>query len=154
VELYLVRHAIALDALPGQSDHERPLSNEGIEKFKRCVKGLGKLGIELDHIYYSPKLRTVQTAKLLTPLLKGNSEANPWLATPPSAELLAGLRGNSVALVGHEPWMGELCSWLLSGQPGEHFPFKKGGLAHLRGTPKPGQMSLVAFLPPAVLREL
>ena len=151
----MVRHALALDALPGQSDDARPLSEEGVEKFKRCVQGLGKLKVELDRIYFSPKLRAVQTAELLMPLLKGEAEVNPWLAQPPAEELLAALKGEAIALVGHEPWMGDLCAWLVSGQKrGEWFSFKKGGVAHLSGVPKPEQMHLVSFLPPSLMRSI
>jgi phosphohistidine phosphatase len=61
-----------------------------------------------------------------------------------------------VALVGHEPWMGELVAWLTTGAPphGSVFAFKRGGVAWLEGQPQPGQMVLQAFLPPKVLREL
>jgi phosphohistidine phosphatase len=154
VELYLVRHAIAVDAVPGQSDDSRPLSKEGVEKFQRCVQGLGKLGVELDQLYFSPKLRTVQTAELLGPLLVGEAQATPWLAQPPGEQLLGLLSGERIALVGHEPWIGELCAWLMTGQRGLAFPFKKGGVAHLSGTPRPGQMRLGSFLPPAVMRSI
>lgn len=150
-----MRHAIALDALPGQSDDARPLSKEGVEKFKRCVQGLRRLEVELDRIYYSPKVRAVQTADLLMPLLKGEAGVMPWLAAPPTEDLLVGLEGELVAVVGHEPWMGELCAWLVSGQKrGQNFPFKKGGIAHLSGLARPGQMHLVAFLPPSILRAI
>ncbi|MER3444431.1 MAG: phosphohistidine phosphatase SixA [Meiothermus sp.] len=157
MKLFLVRHAIAADALPGQDDDARPLTPEGIERFGRMVRALEKLSVGFDRIYFSPKLRAVQTADLLMPLLEGEAEAEvtPYLAEPPSSALLEQLRGESVALVGHEPWMGELCAWLVTGERrGEHFPFKKGGVAHLEGRPEPGGMRLLAFLPPAIGRKL
>lgn len=155
VQLYLIRHAIALEAEPGQSDDARPLSLEGIEKFKGVVRGLGHLEVQFDRLYHSPKLRAVQTAELLVPLLEGETEVTPYLAGEPSPELLKTLQGSSVALVGHEPWLSDLCAWLLMGRmKGGQFPFKKGGVALLEGTAKPGSMKLVGFWSPKMLRSL
>ncbi|MCS7067525.1 MAG: phosphohistidine phosphatase SixA [Meiothermus sp.] len=155
MELYLIRHAIALEAAPDQSDDARPLSEAGIQKFKEAVQGLKRLGTRFDRLYHSPKLRAIQTAELLVPLLDGETEVTPYLATEPGPELLKTLAGASVGLVGHEPWISELCAWLLTGhKKGETFPFKKGGVAWLEGTPKPGGMRLLGFWSPRVLRRL
>jgi len=155
MKLYLIRHAIAVDALPGQSDNVRPLSASGIEKFKEVVRGLKQLDTALDRLYHSPKLRAVQTAELLVPLLNGETLVTPHLAADPSPELLNAITGESVALVGHEPWLGNLCAWLLTGRiEGMSFLFKKGGVALMEGSPKPGGMKLVGFWSPRVLRSL
>lgn len=155
MELYLIRHAVALEAALGQPDDARPLSEEGIQKFSEVVRGLKRLGVRLDHLYHSPKLRAVQTAELLVLLLEGETEVTPYLAAEPSLALLETLQGSSVALVGHEPWMGELCAWLVTGrQEGRAFPFKKGGVALLEGRPQPGQMRLRGFWAPRLLRRL
>lgn len=152
MELYLVRHAIAVDGTP---DDARPLSEEGRQRFAEVVKGLHKLGVKLERIYHSPKLRAVQTADLLTPLLQGETIVTPYLAEVPSPQLLQAIQGSAVALVGHEPWISDLCAWLVMGEhQGQHFPFKKGGIAHLEGEPKPAGMHLLAFLPPKVLRSV
>ncbi|MCL6526593.1 MAG: phosphohistidine phosphatase SixA [Thermaceae bacterium] len=156
MELYLIRHAIAEEALPGQADDARPLSPEGVKRFRRVVQGLKRLKLGFDRLYHSPKLRAVQTANLLTPLLEGESEVTPYLAEPPSPKLLKLLQGEKVALVGHEPWLGQLCALLIcsDSQVGGGFGFKKGGVAHLEGRSEPGGMRLLAFLPPKVLGRL
>ena len=156
MELYLVRHAIAEEALPGQPDDTRPLSEEGVQRFREVVKGLKRLDIRFDRLYHSPKLRAVQTADLLKPALEGESEVTPYLAEPPSTKLLKTLQGTQVALVGHEPWMSQLCALLTLGDSEEAgaFVFKKGGVAHLEGHPKPGGMRLLALLTPKILRQL
>jgi phosphohistidine phosphatase len=155
VQLYLIRHAIAIEATPEQPDDARPLSQEGIQKFREVVQGLKRLGVVLDRLYHSPKLRAVQTAELLVPLLDGETEVTPYLAAEPSLELLKTLQGSSVALVGHEPWISDLCAWLIIGrQEGHSLPFKKGGVAYLEGTPKPGGMRLLGFWSPKLLRRL
>jgi phosphohistidine phosphatase len=155
MKLFLVRHAIAEDAAPNGSDDERPLSVRGIEQFKGVVRGLRQLDLRLDRLYHSPKLRAVQTAELLVPVLEGETVVTPLLAADPGPELLKTLTGESVALVGHEPWLSGLCAWLLTGRmEGGPFPFKKGGVALLEGSPRPGGMVLRGFWAPRVLRAL
>lgn len=116
------------------------------------------MGLELDLVMHSPWLRATQTAELLAPLLAsgGRLESSELLARPPSAGLLAQCGAERVALVGHEPWMGELCSLLVAGRrsAGGNLVFKKGGVALLDGEPRTGQMALVAFLPPRVSTSL
>ncbi|WP_338065454.1 hypothetical protein [Thermus caldifontis] len=66
-----------------------------------------------------------------------------------------------VALVGHEPHLSALLSWLLLGDfagasaqeaLGECFQMKKGGVAWLEGEPVPGGMRLKGLFPPKVFR--
>ena len=134
----------------GQDDAARPLTDEGRRRFARVAEQLAHAGVVFDRIYHSPKLRAVQTADLLRPLLAGEFEVTPLLAAPPDIELLHILR---TALVGHEPWLSELCAYLILGERrGEMFVFKKGGVAHLEGLPSPGVMRLLALLPPRLLR--
>jgi phosphohistidine phosphatase len=145
MKLYLVRHATAEDALYGQNDHSRTLTPEGRVQFEAVVQGLKQLGVELESIYHSPWTRAKQTAALMQPLCSRLVET-PLLAQPPSPELLE-LSGSCIALVGHEPWLGELCGWLLTGQA-HAFPLKKAGVAYLKGPLLPGQMQLKGFFPP------
>jgi len=156
MELFLVRHAIAEPYGPGQPDEARALTPEGRARFRRCVRGLDVLGVTLERLLHSPLLRAVQTAQELTALLQGESVVTPLLAQAPSVQLLAELDGlASAALVGHEPWMSELLGMLLRERdPRVPVAYKKGAVAWLRGDPRPGEMELVAFLPPRVLVEL
>jgi len=156
MELLLMRHAIALSGSAVLPDAERPLSPRGRERFAQVVVGLQRLGIRLDRLYYSPWRRAMETAALLTPVLDGEAIVSADLAGPPSRALLTDIVGQQVALVGHQPWMGELVMWLLTGSHagGSGFAFKRGGVAWLEGQPKPGRMTLLAFLPPRVLRTL
>lgn len=159
IELFLIRHAIALPAAEGQSDAERPLSDKGRARFRRCVRGLDELGLRFDRLLHSPLLRAIETAELAAELLDGSASVCGALAGPPSDRLfgeIAPQEGERVALVGHEPWIGELCSLCLTGSVARAvaFPFKKGGVAWLAGAPEPGGMSLRGFLAPGVLRRL
>lgn len=158
MHLYLVRHAIAVPR-DGEvyEDAERPLTPEGKAKFKRAVAGLAKLRVGFDLVVTSPWKRSAQTAALLAPLApsQGKPRKTKRLAREPKLELLAELaEAPRVAAVGHEPWMGELCAWLVTGDAalGERFPFKKGGVAWLEGAPEPGGMVLRAIWTPRALR--
>jgi phosphohistidine phosphatase len=156
MELFVIRHGIAVPGSMLLADAERPLTPQGRERFAQAVLGLQRLKIRFDRLYHSPWRRAAETAELLVPVLAGKALDSPALARAPSQELLETLVGERVALVGHEPWMGELVAWLVTGAPsdGKAFAFKRGGVAWLAGAPQPGQMVLQAFLPPKVLRTL
>ncbi len=150
MELWVIRHAIAAPALPGQSDDERPLTAEGRDAFLPLAEALKALQVRPSLVLSSPLVRAHQTAELLAPALGCPLHTSELLAEPPSAELLAGLGDRDVALVGHEPWVSQLVAWLVLGRKelGERFPFERGAVAHLHGRPSPGGMTLRAFLAP------
>jgi phosphohistidine phosphatase len=156
MELLVIRHAIAVPGSMLLADADRPLSPQGRKRFSQAVMGLQRLGIRCDRLYHSPWLRAVETAELLGPVLDGEMVSSPALARPPSQDLLDALVGERVALVGHQPWLGELVYWLVVGDQSDDsgFAFKRGGVAWLEGRPKPGRMVLRAFLPPKALRGL
>ena len=157
MRLILVRHAIAHD---GADDDARPLSDRGRTRFRRVVSALERLGVGLDLIAHSPKLRALQTAEALVPLLRtdGTTEVLDTLADFVGGELLDRLETleGDVALVGHEPHLSILLACLTTGDP-EHAPsfrLKKGGVAVLEGTPVPDGMTLDLLLTPRAARRL
>ena len=155
MKLYLVRHAAALD---GADDDTRPLSDRGRKRFARVVKRLAGLGVEMDHIVHSPKLRAVQTADALTRLLRdeGTAEVLDALAETPGPDLfarLAALDGDT-ALVGHEPHLTHLLAKLVADEDRPCSELKKGGVAVLEGEPRPGGMMLTLLLTPKAARRL
>ena len=55
IELYLVRHAIAAERGPNYpDDRERPLTSEGVARFKLSVDGLKELDVSVDLVLTSP----------------------------------------------------------------------------------------------------
>lgn len=161
MDLWLIRHAIAEDPTPGAPDEARALTPEGRERFARGVRGLLRVGPRFDRVLHSPMLRAQETADLLEPLIDGETAVCAALAREPDEELLADLRGEVVALVGHEPWLSQTLAWLVFGwrvyeeQPRTAIvALKKGAAAHLVGDPQPGAMQLAALYPPSVLRAL
>ena len=164
MDLYVVRHAIAEPARSGHDDHDRALTDEGERKLKRAVRGMRALGWRFDRVLTSPWLRAARTAELLAPVAKTAPVATDLLCRSPSPELLALLSQApvaaeprfSTALVGHEPWLGELVALLATGDTalGEALQLKKGGVVWLRGSPASGGMTIRAALPPKMLRAL
>ncbi len=161
MELLVIRHAIAAERTANVTDSERPLTRRGRRRFRQVVRGLGALGLGVELVLSSPWRRASETAALLGPLCVDDlgPVVTPHLAGPPRAALLSAIAGTGVArlaVVGHEPWLGELVAMLTSGETrhGEAVPFKKGGVAVLAGTATVAGMVLHALLPPRVTRRL
>jgi phosphohistidine phosphatase len=163
VDLFVIRHAIAAPREDYPTDDAaRPLTAKGIKRFGQAVRGLDALGVELAVVLHSPWRRAAETARLLEPIIPGRLgdalRATDLLAAPPRAELYTDLASaavdGAVAVVGHEPWLGELIATLCfaDARRGEQVPMRKGGVAWLDGTAAPGAMVLRALLPPRVLR--
>lgn len=166
MNVLLVRHAIAEDkaefAATGRPDSLRPLTEEGRRKMRAAAKGLAKTLPALDLLASSPLARAAQTAEILR---KACPDAEP-LELPALSperdprETLAWLkgrpRGASVALVGHEPSLGRLAGWLMSGEETALVAFKKGGAALLEfpGDVEAGRAVLRWLLTPSQLRRL
>ncbi len=158
MQLFVIRHGIAEDAGPGQDDASRELTDDGERKLKKIVKGMRRLDIELDRILTSPWRRATQTAMLLQPLCEDPPLSTDLLCQTPKAELLALIAelNETTAVVGHEPWLGELVAWLAFGDTrhGEALQLKKGGVVWLEGTCVPAGMTLRGILPPSVIRHV
>lgn len=123
--LLLVRHALAADRddVKFPLDSERPLLPKGRRVQERVSRRLARLGCVPTVVFASPWKRAWQTAGILareTGIGKKSRVACPALAADTSLAAIAeavGPRGSDevVALVGHEPWMSELASVLLTG---------------------------------------
>ena len=152
MDLFLIRHAIAELRREGLDDADRELTVPGRARFEVVVESLRRAGFRFDRVYHSPWLRAEQTARMLGPLTDGEWVAAEGLARFPDPGFFGSLRGEGVACVGHEPWMGEALSLLTTGDPyGLTVRFKKGGVAWLRGQPLPGSMELRALIPPRIV---
>ena len=138
MKLCLIRHAIAIERdTPGLiSDAARELTAEGIEKMRRNSRALRKLGVKFDGVWTSPLIRARQTAEIIAENFDPKPPVEVVRALEPSGhfeELLARLEkqnnGECLALVGHEPSLGELASFLIGGPRNVGIPLKKGGAA-------------------------
>ena len=149
MDLFLIRHAIAEERRVGLVDSDRTLTERGRARFAAVVQSLERSGFRFERVYHSPWLRAVQTAEMLDPITDGPLVSAEGLARPPDRDFFGSLEGESVACVGHEPWMSGALSLLTTGDPhGAWLRFKKGGVAWLRGFPDPSGMELRALMPP------
>jgi phosphohistidine phosphatase len=165
MDLYLVRHAIAFDQDPSRwpEDRDRPLTPEGEKRFRRAAQGLSSLVSKVDVVLSSPFARAWRTAELLErdagwkkPVTCEALEAGRSPAEALQA-LQAYTSSDSVALVGHEPSMHELASYLMTAEANHaQVEFRKGGVARLTldASLRPGSATLVWLLQPKVLRAL
>jgi phosphohistidine phosphatase len=165
MNLYLVRHAIAFNPDPATwpDDRDRPLTPDGEKKFRRAVRGLKALVPGVDVVLSSPLVRAWRTAELLQktggwPEPTRFDQLEP--GTPPT-DVVDALKphasARSLALVGHEPSLHELLSYLLTGDPSNvRATMKKGGVACLtiNDGPRAGSAALQWVLQPRVLRSL
>lgn|SRR5690606_20409736 len=139
MELYVLRHAMAVDAGATSLDAERTLTDEGRERMRRATRCWTALGIMVDGIITSPYLRARETAQLAAEALgiEDCVEACPDLS--PGAEPAEIVRAvtkrwdddHRVMLVGHEPDLGRLISVLVCGDDRAGFRMKKAGLTKL-----------------------
>jgi phosphohistidine phosphatase len=155
IRLYLIRHAVAVPKGAVEDDAARPLTDAGRARCARVVEGLERAGLRLGVVRHSPWTRAVQTAELLARLCDGKLKPDPLLAQPPGDELIDSLGGDRLALVGHQPWLGELAASLIGGSAdlAPRLELKKGGVAWLEGPPRRGAMTLRALVPPRFSRR-
>ncbi len=161
MEIYLIRHGIAVEAETTVSDDDRWLTKRGAKKVRQVAASLRSLDLEFDIILSSPLVRAQKTAELL--VSKGLSETlelHPDLSPTGSLDhCIQWLQdyqfrhplSQSVALVGHEPNLSNLAEMLLFGQIFQRIQLKKAGIIalHWPGTTSPlGNCQLNWLIPP------
>jgi phosphohistidine phosphatase len=161
--LYLVRHASAdhADASKWPDDSKRPLTQNGIQKFRDAAKGLRRLVPEVEVVLSSGYARAWETAELLHevagwPQPQESSALEAGRPPTPAIDALREHEEKSIALVGHEPHLSTLASILCGGGENFHLKLRKGGVAVVRvdGDPAPGSGYLLWAVGPKILRAL
>jgi len=161
-ELYFIRHGLAEergDAWP--DDNKRPLTDEGISRLRKAVRGLARLGVSFEVVLTSPLVRARQTADIVA----GGLDPRPSIVNIDSlapagsyASVVADLekhgRKNRIALVGHEPMIGELAARLIGSR--HPIEFKKGAICRIDvdSLPPSGPGDLRWLLTPKVMLSL
>jgi phosphohistidine phosphatase len=141
MDLYIIRHAIAqqLDKKNDFTDEKRALTNEGRERMREGARGLRKLGIELDLILTSPLVRAVETAEIAANafgLSKKDIEQTDNLKPGASiddlfAEIKKRTDIESLALVGHQPYLGGIIGRIVQGNGNLSLMLKKGSICSI-----------------------
>ena len=135
----LIRHAQAAeqDATVYPDDTLRPLVPKGRRTHARLVRRLRKQGLVPDRVFSSPWKRAWQTARITIREMGLPRERRircDAMAEPPRVDAIAADIGEvgpdeTIALVGHEPWMSVLASLLLTGDSqGVRIDFPKSGV--------------------------
>jgi phosphohistidine phosphatase len=137
VDVFLLRHGIAAEAKPGQSDSARALTAEGRRKLRDVLQVARRAGVEPTLILGSPLKRAVETADIAGNVLDYRGEVLRTEVLKPEGnpeDVWQELRGHrsegAVLLAGHEPLFSSLAAYLL-GAPSMRVDFKKGGLLKL-----------------------
>ncbi|HEX7543412.1 MAG TPA: histidine phosphatase family protein [Candidatus Limnocylindrales bacterium] len=156
IQLHLLRHAHAGDPMKWSGpDDVRPLSEKGRLQAERLGLLLADAAFEPDAILSSPKLRALDTARLVaTPLgmpVRVVEELGGPLDIESVEALLAGHGSpRRPLLVGHDPDFSELAAALIGVA---ELPLRKGTLIRidLTGPLAPGAGILRWMLPPELL---
>jgi len=161
MKVLLVRHAIAVDRdMPGISDHLRPLTEDGANRFRKSARAVAAM-VTADAVLTSPLLRAKQTAEILARhwpgIITQETEALGTGSREEFETVLARLPKNStIAAVGHEPRVSEWTAEWLGASNAAAFAFKKGGVALIEfdRVAEEGEGRLVFFLAPKALKDL
>lgn len=165
MKLLVLRHDVAEPREPGAStdaDAKRELTAAGHKRAARAARALARLVGEVDVLASSPLRRARQTADALAAELDDVEVTEvdvlaPGTAPADAAAWLAEQRGvEQAAIVGHEPGLSALVTWLVSGQSTPVLELGKGGacLLELPDHVAPGQARLLWLLRPGQLRRL
>ncbi len=148
MELYLIRHGIAVERGIYANDAERPLTEKGRQKTQKVAQSLYDMGLRLDLILTSPLIRAFQTAEILqnvglTQQVEESSHLAPEGKIQDWLSWLSQWRNSSpekyLALVGHQPNLGDWAELLVWGNITGQIRVKKAGVIGLNlpntGTP-------------------
>jgi phosphohistidine phosphatase len=164
VDLYLVRHAIAedRDSARWPDDSVRPLTAEGVDRFRRAARGLREVIPRVDAVLSSGFARAWHTAELLEeeagwPAPRRSEPLESGQSPVEAVRMLQKRDEAALALVGHEPHLSWLAALLLAGdEDGARIDLKKGGAIALAlpGHVEAGTAVLIWAATPRMLRRL
>jgi phosphohistidine phosphatase len=165
VKLLIVRHGPAGNReeweRAGRDDRLRPLTPKGKKEVRRAADGLIQLLPALDLLATSPWTRAAQTAEIVGGEYGCEiEEVEQLIADHKPEELIPWLqkqsRREAVGLVGHEPHLGLVIGYLLTGKGVAFVDLKKGGagLLEMADPSKPGTAVLEWLLTDRELRRL
>ncbi len=137
MELYLLRHGIADDLTPGQSDADRALTAEGKKKLREILKVAAKAELRPSLILSSPYRRARETALLAAKHLQYEGDVLETQSILPHAtpqevweEVRMHKDERALLLVAHEPLLSSSAAYLL-GSPSLVTDFKKGSILRI-----------------------
>lgn len=162
MNLLVIRHGKAADKSQGGSDASRPLTRDGIEKMEKGANGLKLLVPTIFKIASSPLIRAKETANIVSTIYGGldGEILEELIPGSNSNDILKWMRDfprdKTVAVVGHEPSLGSLISFCLTGVEADFIELKKGGaaLVEFNSEIKPSGGRLLWLLQNKILRSI
>jgi phosphohistidine phosphatase len=138
--LWLLRHGEA-EPHDADADDARRLTERGREQSRAAGRALAALGVEFQHVFTSPKVRALETARLACEALGVEPvEHEPLRAgfdRDDALELLAATGDDQrVLIVGHDPDFSQLVHDITGGR----VALKKGGIAGLKVSSGGGEL--------------
>ena len=137
MQLYVVRHGIAVESGEGIPDDWRPLTDKGRRRFQKMARAFAKLGRRLDLILTSPLVRAVQTAEILAGATDHGevavlAELDPKFDVKAVQKAIAtrAEKVEAVAIVGHEPQLSSLLAALSKVSPAD-LDLEKGAIVRI-----------------------
>jgi len=137
MDLYIIRHGLAhpLGQKNDFTDEKRMLTAQGRDRMREIAKGLRKLEVRPEMILTSPFARARETAEIVADSLAVDAKmlmlTSNLAPGSPFENVLAEIKEKkhveSIALVGHEPDLGELAGLIVSGDSAFALPLRKGG---------------------------
>ncbi len=135
--LFLVRHG---RNLPEEIDSRKRLSREGITEVECVAARAQDRGVRVETIIHSPAARARQTAEIMASYLKPGHGAMEVTGLAASNDVQAFARTieahENIMVVGHQPFLERLCSYLVTGSADTPTAsFKSGSMVCLERDP-------------------
>lgn len=152
MHLLLWRHADAEDATGTMPDHERTLTDKGRQQAKRMAAWLNSRLPTDTRILVSPAIRTQQTAAALKREFVTSAALDTSATCASVIKMLGPLRhASTTLLIGHQPTLGEVASFLLTGNAG-NLSVKKAAVWWFTLDDEPGTHAVLrAVMTPGML---
>jgi phosphohistidine phosphatase len=130
LNLYVLQHGEAVDK---QADPERPLSARGEREIRVLAMHMRNMGVHLEKIFHSGKLRAEQSASLVAATLSPGIQPVQAAGLNPNDDpaIIVGdidRIGENILIASHMPFVSRLCSMLLTGTTDAEFASLPGTL--------------------------
>ena len=139
MDVFLLRHGKAEDAGPGIGDTDRRLTKKGREEIAAAGRWMAAQELRFDLIATSPLVRAQETAKIIAECLGKKDRLSTWKVLAPGGNpdiVCCQIRKHpdlhAILLVGHEPLLSALISWIITGNENAAIVMSKGALAKIR----------------------
>ena len=155
--ILILRHGIAVarGTAGYEKDEDRPLTDKGERRLWRITEAMQEMELVFDLVLSSPYRRARQTAEIVAEAFKAQKQlklCDELAADHEPKNIVTFLQAadpqpESVLLVGHEPYLSQLISLLVTGNEASSFELKKGGLCKLTvGSLKAGRCATLEWL--------